>query len=104
MSVSEPSSLHSPTPYTDFFDKHKAALERRLGLLAPILSMLVARRVLNSQEREEVECKESGSKQNRALLFMLERKGGPAHEEFYKVLLECDKFLVKDLDRQHVSM
>lgn len=76
----------------------------RLGLLAPILSMLEAHRVLIPQERQEVESKESGSKQNRALLLMLERKGGPAQQEFYRVLLECDEFLVKDLEKQHDSM
>ena len=95
-----PSSPYTP-PGQDFFHRHKAALETRLGLLAPILSELVACRVLNSQERQDVESKESGSKQNHALLLTLEKKGGQAQKEFHKVLSKCDEYLVKDLETPH---
>ncbi|XP_076143256.1 caspase recruitment domain-containing protein 8 [Alosa pseudoharengus] len=99
-----PSALYPSSPYTppgqDFFHKHKAELETRLGLLRPILSGLEKCRVLNPQEREEVENKD-GSMRNRTLLLMLQKKGGPAQEEFYRVLLECDEYLVKDLKRPH---
>ncbi|XP_076143558.1 caspase recruitment domain-containing protein 8-like [Alosa pseudoharengus] len=94
-----PSSPYTP-PGQDFFHRHKAELETRLGLLRPILSGLEKCRVLNPQEREEVENKD-GSMRNRTLLLMLEKKGGPAQEEFYRVLLECDEYLVKDLKRPH---
>ena len=94
-----PSSPYTPQGQ-DFFQKHKAALEARLGLLRPILSELETHRVLNPQEREEVESKE-GSVQNRTLLLMLEKKGGPAQEEFYRVLKKYDEYLVKDLERPH---
>ena len=96
VAVFSPSSAYTP-PGQDFFHKHKAALETRLGLLRPILSELETHRVLNPQEREEVESKE-GSVQNRTLLLMLEKKGGPAQEEFYRVLKKCDEYLVMDLE------
>ncbi|XP_041958831.1 uncharacterized protein LOC121718070 [Alosa sapidissima] len=96
---SSPSSPYTP-PGQDFFHRHKAELETRLGLLRPILSGLEKCRVLNPQEREEVENKD-GSMRNRTLLLMLEKKGGPAQEEFYRVLLECDEYLVKHLKRPH---
>ena len=54
VAVFSPSSAYTP-PGQDFFHKHKAALETRLGLLRPILSELETHRVLNPQEREEVE-------------------------------------------------
>ena len=97
--VPSPSSAYTP-PGQDFFHKHKAALETRLGLLRPILSKLETHRVLNPQEREEVESKE-GSIQNRTLLLMLQKKGGLAQEEFYRVLKKYDEYLVKDLERPH---
>ena len=84
-----PSSPYTP-PGQDFFHRHKAALETRLGLLAPILSDLEECGVLNAQEREVVESKETETQQNHALLRMLEKKGGQAQEEFYRVLLKCD--------------
>ncbi|XP_062388983.1 caspase recruitment domain-containing protein 8-like [Sardina pilchardus] len=97
---SSPLSPYTP-PGQDFFHRHKAELETRLGLLRPILSGLQKCRVLNPQEREEVENKD-GSVRNRTLLLMLEKKGGPAQEDFYRVLQQCDPYLVKDLERPHV--
>ena len=94
------SSLSSPfTPRgQDFFHNHRAALETRLGLLWPILSELESCGVLSTVEREEVQSKESKPEQNRTLLLMLKNKGGPAQEEFYKVLKKCNEYLVKDLE------
>lgn len=97
--MSPVSSPYTP-PGQDFFHRHKAELEKRLGLLRPILSELEARRVLNAQEREEVENKD-GSFRNRTLLLMLEKKGGPAQEEFYKVLRKHDEYLMKGLERTY---
>ncbi|XP_063056593.1 uncharacterized protein LOC134450567 isoform X2 [Engraulis encrasicolus] len=81
----------------EFFQKHKRDLEMRLGVLGPILAELEYCDVLSPVEREEVESKATRSQQNRALLVMLHSKGSGAQEEFYKALLENDKYLVKDL-------
>ncbi|XP_063065642.1 NACHT, LRR and PYD domains-containing protein 1a allele 5-like [Engraulis encrasicolus] len=96
-SASPPSSPYTP-PGQDFFHRHKAELETRLGFLPPILTELERCEVLNGEEREEVESKNVKSQKNQTLLSMLKDKGGPAQEEFYKVLLKKDKFLVKALE------
>ena len=98
------SSFSSPytPPGQDFFHKHKAALETRLGLLKPILRELESCGVLSTEEREEVQSKKTDQEQNESLLLMLKKKGGPAQEKFYRVLKKCDGCLVQDLERPHV--
>ncbi|XP_062395979.1 NACHT, LRR and PYD domains-containing protein 5-like isoform X2 [Sardina pilchardus] len=97
------SSPYTP-PGQDFFHRHKAALETRLGLLAPILTDLESCGVLNSLERDVVTSKASKAEQNHTLLVMIENKGGHAQEEFYRILKQWDKYLVKNLERPHDYM
>ncbi|XP_076138609.1 uncharacterized protein LOC143121850 isoform X1 [Alosa pseudoharengus] len=86
-------------PGQDFFSKHKADLEDRLPyVLSPILKLLVQREALMEPERETVETKPTSVERNRALLIIIEKRGGKALEVFYEVLKEADKWLVEDLE------
>ncbi|XP_024290337.1 reticulocyte-binding protein 2 homolog a [Oncorhynchus tshawytscha] len=80
-----------------FITKHKTELVNRLGLLLPILLSLQDRGVLSQEEIEEVECKDTKSQQNQALLNMVVRKGTRAQDYFYLALRESDLLLVEDL-------
>ncbi|XP_031428747.1 caspase recruitment domain-containing protein 8-like [Clupea harengus] len=93
------SSLPLASSGKDFFLKHKVALEQRLPSLNPILSKFQERKVLNDQEREEVMSKSTSAERNLVLLTMIQNKGVPAQQVFYKVLKEADPYLVKDLER-----
>ncbi|CAB1344206.1 unnamed protein product [Coregonus sp. 'balchen'] len=89
-------------PGRDFITKHRIALETRLGLLQPILLHLEECKVLNAEEKEEVDSKSTKTLQNQALLDMVVRKGARAQEHFYQVLKKVNPYLVEDLEEQTV--
>ncbi|XP_062395910.1 uncharacterized protein LOC134085142 [Sardina pilchardus] len=82
----------------NFFNKHKATLEKRMPILSNVLNQLEAGNVLDAEERETVEAEQISVKRNRALIVMLDRKGEKAQEKFYQILKKTDPHLVEDLE------
>ncbi|XP_062446320.1 caspase recruitment domain-containing protein 8-like [Rhea pennata] len=97
--INPPSSACRTLSGAVFMKEHKNELCRRMGSISPILLHLRDADVINSDEEEEVRSQDTSRKKNRVLLQLVERKGPEAQEQVYKILLEKDPFLMKDLEK-----
>ncbi|XP_045546663.1 caspase recruitment domain-containing protein 8-like [Salmo salar] len=100
VSPAAPPANPSTPPGRDFIRRHRMALETRMALLPSLFRSLQDCRVLNDEEREEVDSKSTKTLQKQALLDMVVRKGARAQKHFYQVLKEVDPWLVEDLEEQ----
>ncbi|NXC44995.1 CARD8 protein, partial [Penelope pileata] len=81
-----------------FLKKHKTELCSRMGQLSTILLHLRATDVINSDEEQEVEARNTRQKKNQFLLDLVEKKGLKAQEKFLRILQEKDPFLIEHLE------
>ncbi|XP_041092779.1 caspase recruitment domain-containing protein 8-like [Polyodon spathula] len=83
-----------------FLQQHECSVTERLGMIQPILRQLLQRGVINEEEQEMILQRGTRIEQNNTLVSLVKRKGSQAVQELYRVLQDCDPYLIEDLESQ----
>ncbi|MBN3288509.1 CARD8 protein, partial [Polyodon spathula] len=87
-------------PGACFLQQHECSVTERLGMIQPILRQLLQRGVINEEEQEMILQRGTRIEQNNTLVSLVKRKGSQAVQELYRVLQDCDPYLIEDLESQ----
>ncbi|KAK1152889.1 caspase recruitment domain-containing protein 8-like isoform X1 [Acipenser oxyrinchus oxyrinchus] len=82
-----------------FLQQHEYSVTERLSMIQPILRQLLQKGVINEEEQEMILQKGTRIEQNTTLVSLVKRKGSQAVQELYRVLQDCDPYLIEDLER-----
>ncbi|MGH0124572.1 UNVERIFIED_CONTAM: hypothetical protein FKN15_021309 [Acipenser sinensis] len=87
-------------PGACFLQQHEYNVIERLSMIQPILRQLLQKGVINEEEQEMILQKGTRIEQNTTLVSLVKRKGSQAVQELYRVLQDCDPYLIEDLESQ----